>query len=82
MRIPDKKELQRIAFDNSSDINFQDFTNLYKKCTTKSQSFLVIDTTIASDDSSRFRKNLLERIYILIIAIDDKIRDKKTTIRY
>ena len=42
------------------DIDFQDFMNLYKKCTSKPNSFLVIDTT--SDNSSCFRKNLLERI--------------------
>ena len=40
--------------------------NLYKKCTAKPYSFLVIDGTIdanlASDNPLRFRKNLLERI--------------------
>ena len=34
--------------------------NLYKKCTAKPFSFLVIDTTLASDNPLRFRKNLLE----------------------
>ena len=33
-----------------------------KKCTPKPYSFLVIDATLASDNSLRFRKNLLERI--------------------
>ena len=32
--------------------------NLYKKYTSKPYSFFVIDTTRASDNSSRFRKNL------------------------
>ena len=36
--------------------------NLYKKCNTKPYSYLVIDSTLASDHSSRFRKNLLEII--------------------
>ena len=40
----------------------QDFMILYKICTPKPYYFLVIDTTLASDNSSRFRKNLLERI--------------------
>ena len=62
MQIPNKKELQQIAFNHSSDIDFQDFIDLYKKCTTKPYSFLVIDTTLASDNSLSFRKNLLERI--------------------
>ena len=35
---------------------------LYKKCTAKPYSYLVIDTTLVSDSSSRFRKNLLEKI--------------------
>ena len=61
-KIPNKRDLQQIAFNHSSDIDFQDFMNLYKKCTAKPYSFLVIDTTLASDNSSRFGKNLLERI--------------------
>ena len=36
---------------------------------------MVIDTTLASNNSSRFRKNLLERILKPIMTID--IRDKK-----
>ena len=36
--------------------------NLYKKCNAKSDSFLVINATLASYNLSRFRKNLLERI--------------------
>ena len=61
-KIPNKIELQQIVFNHSSDIDFQDFMNLYKKCTAKPYSFLVIDTALASDNFLRFRKNLLERI--------------------
>ena len=39
--------------------------------------FLVIDSTLASDNPLGFRKNLLERIVKLIMTIDDKIRDEK-----
>ena len=42
MKIPNKQELQQIEFNHSSDIDFKDFMNLYKKCTEKSYSFLVI----------------------------------------
>ena len=35
MKIPNKQELQQIAFNHSSDIDFQDFTNLHKKCSAK-----------------------------------------------
>ena len=62
MKIPNKRELQQIAFNHSSDIDFQDFMNLYKKSTAEPYSFLVIDTTLPSDNSLRFRKNLLEAI--------------------
>ena len=61
MKIPNKRELQQIAFNHSSDTDFQDFINLYKKLTAKPYSFLVIDTTLTLDNSSRFRKNLLEK---------------------
>ena len=36
--------------------------NLYKKCTKKPYSFLVIDATLASDNPLRFRINLSEKI--------------------
>ena len=62
MKIPNKRENQQIAFNHSSYIDFQDFMNLYKKCTEKPYSFLVIDSTLTSDKSSRLGKNLLERI--------------------
>ena len=38
---------------------------------------MVINTTLASNNSSRFRKNVLQRILKLVITIDDKIRDEK-----
>ena len=62
MNFSNKRELQQIAFNHSSDVDLQDFMNLYKKCTAKPYYFLVVDTTIASDDFSCFSKNLLERI--------------------
>ena len=45
MKIPSKKKLQQIANNDSSDIDFKDFIDLYKKCTAKPYSFLVIDAT-------------------------------------
>ena len=33
----------------------------YEKCTAKPYSFLVVDITLASENSSSFRKNLLEK---------------------
>ena len=60
MRIPNKRELQQIALNHSSDIDFKDFITIYKRCTAEPYSFLVNDTTLPSDDPLRFRKNLLE----------------------
>ena len=61
-KTPNKRELQQIAYNHSSDINLKDFMNLYKKCSAKLYSFLVIDTTYTSNNPSHFKKNLLERI--------------------
>ena len=66
MKIPNKREIQQTKFDHSSDIDFQDLMNLYKK---------VLQNHIPSSDNPlNFRKNLLERI---IMAINDSIRDEK-----
>ena len=62
MKIPNKRELQQIAFNHSSDIDFKDFMNLYKKSIGEPYSFLVIDTTLPPQNSLSFRKNLLEKI--------------------
>ena len=57
-KIPNKRELQQIILNHSSDISTKDFINIYKKCTSKPYSFLVNDATLASDNPLRFRKNL------------------------
>ena len=47
------------ALIRHKDIFFKDFINLYKKKNTpKRYYFLVFDTTLASGNPSRFRKNL------------------------
>ena len=35
MKIPNKRELQQIGNNHSSDIEFQYFMNLYRRCTAK-----------------------------------------------
>ena len=57
-KIPNKRELQHIAINHSSDISAKDFENIYRKCTAEPYSFFVNDTTLASDNPLRFRKNL------------------------
>ena len=39
MKIPNKQELQQNACNNSSDIDFKDFMNLYEKMYCKTVSF-------------------------------------------
>ena len=56
-KIPNKRELQLIAINHSSDITTKDFTNIYRKCTAQPYSFLVNDATFASDNPLRFRKS-------------------------
>ena len=58
MKIPNRIELQQIAISHSSDIDFKDFINIYKKCTDEPYSFLASDIRLSSDDPLRFRKNL------------------------
>ena len=50
MRNPNKRELQQIALNHSSDIDFKDFMKIFKKCTAEPYSFLVNDTTLPSDN--------------------------------
>ena len=59
MKIPNKRELHQIVLNHSSDIDFKDFMNIYKKSTKEPYSFLVNDTALPSDNPLRFRKNLL-----------------------
>ena len=58
MKIPNERELQHNALNHSSDISSKDFIDIYKKYTAEPYSFLVNDTTFASDNPLRFRKNL------------------------
>ena len=59
MKISNKRELQQIAPNYSSDIDFKDFMKLYKDYTKEPYSFLVNDTTLSLANPLRFRKDLL-----------------------
>ena len=61
-KIPNKRELQQIAINHSSDVRTKDFINIYKECTAKLYSFLVNDTTLASDNPLKFKKILFKHI--------------------
>ena len=58
-KILNKRELQQIASNYSSDIDFKDFMKLCKDYAKEPYSFIANDTTLPSDNPLRFRKNLL-----------------------
>ena len=67
MKISNKRKLQQIAFNHSSGIGFDNFVN---------------DTTLWSDNPSKFRKNLvkelaLPKIQKVIMPIDERTEDEK-----
>ena len=59
-KILSKRELQQIAINHSSDINFKDFMKIYIEYIGKPYSFLVNDTNLQSDNPLRFRTILLK----------------------
>ena len=77
MKSSNKQELQQTEFNLSSDIDFKDFMNLYEKYTAKPFLFFVINTTFASDNPLRFRKNLSRKNIKITMTVNDKIRDEK-----
>ena len=60
MKINNRKELQNIAISHSEDIDYNDFMNIYRKCTKELYSFLTIDTTLPASDPLRFKKDLFQ----------------------
>ena len=46
IKIPNKLDLQQIAFDHSSDIAFNDFMNIYKNYIAKLHAFLLNNSTL------------------------------------
>ena len=57
-KISNRRELHQIAINHSSVISTKDFENIYRKSIAEPYSFLVNDTTLASDNPLRFRKNI------------------------
>ena len=74
-KIPNKRERQQIAINHSPDNSAKDFINIYRKCTVETYSFFFNDTTLASSNPLRFRKNLF-KIYNKNHD-NDQIRDEK-----
>ena len=82
MKISNKKELQNIVVNHSTDIDYKDFMKIYRECTNEPCSFLTTDVTLPASDPPRFRKkyfNLIkttvsDQIKILHIKVNQKQR--------
>ena len=57
MKLSNKRELQQIVSNCSSDIEIKAFMKVYKDYTKEPSLFLVNNTTSSSDNPLRFRKN-------------------------
>ena len=60
MKISNKKELKRIAEENSGHLDYKDFLKIYNFCTREPYSFMVIDTRPTARVT--FKKNFDEAI--------------------
>ena len=45
-KLNNKRELQNIAINHSSNIDYKDFIKIYRNCTKELFNFLTIDTTV------------------------------------
>ena len=59
MKINNRRELQNIAINHSSDIDYNNFKKIYKEYTKKPYNFLMIDTTLPASNPLRFRKKIV-----------------------
>ena len=57
--IPNERELQQSAINDSASIDYKDVMKVYRKCLSEPYSFFIIDSTLPANNSLRFRKNLL-----------------------
>ena len=53
MKINNRKELQNVAFNHSTDIDYKDFMKIYRECTKEPFSFLTINTTLPASNPLR-----------------------------
>ena len=59
MKKPNKRKLHQVASSYLSGIEFRAFRKFYKFYAKESISFLLNNTTLPSDNSLKFRKNIL-----------------------
>ena len=68
MKINKKRDLQNIARNHFSDIDYKGFIKIYKECTREPFNFLAIDATLPASNPLRFRKNLFN-LYLHIFYL-------------
>ena len=78
MKIPHKRELQKIASNHLSDIYFKDFMKFYIDYIKDSYSFLVNDASLPSDKALRFGKNLLQKCVLVRKSNQSITKSSKT----
>ena len=60
MKICNKRELKRIAEENSGHLDYKDFLKIYNYCTKEPYSFMMIDTRPTA--SVAFKKTLMNQL--------------------
>ena len=60
MKSNNRKELQNVAINHSTDIDYKDFMKIYREVTKEPFNFLIIDTTLPASNSLRFTTNLFD----------------------
>ena len=73
MEILNKRELQQIASNHSSDTDFKDFIKLNKDHTKEPYPFLLNDTNLSYNNPLRFRKTLLQK-WVLVRNLKQSIK--------
>ena len=59
MKNNNKRDLQNVVIDHSTDTDYKDFVKIYRECTKESFNFLTIDTMLRASDPLRFRQHFL-----------------------
>ena len=77
MKIHNQKELQHIATNHSTDIDYKDFMMICRKCTSVPHSFLTIDTTLPANSFLRLKKKSFRSLIKMTLTDELKILDYK-----
>ena len=62
MKINNRIELSNIAINHSADIDYNDFVEIYRKCTREPYNILTKDSTLPASDPLRFKKNFFDSL--------------------